>query len=185
MKAMKYDTKKLAAEALRSGFSSAGELSMDALVFMPEVRAMCAADRCGHFGRNWRCPPACGSVEEAAAEASGYSCGLIVQTVGKMNGDFDHASIEAAMEKHKADFGALVRELRLRYGRDGILPLGAGACTLCGECAYPDAPCRHPDDAISSMEAYGLWVSRVCELSGIPYNYGRHTIAFTSCYLLR
>jgi predicted metal-binding protein len=182
---MGYNTNELVKEALDAGFSSAGELNLDALVFMPEVRDMCSVDRCHHYGKNWRCPPACGSIEDASAEASKYSYGMLVQTTGKMESDFDYETIEQASDKHKSSFDALVKTLRGRYGTDDILPMGAGTCTICDECTYPDEQCRHPDDSISSMEAYGLWVSKVCELSSVPYYYGKQTITFTSCYLLK
>jgi predicted metal-binding protein len=179
---MEYNTEELVREALTEGFSAAGELSLDALVFMPEVRDMCGADKCRQYGKNWRCPPACGSLEEAAERAKEYSYGLIVQTVGKMEDDFDYETIQSTGEKHKTNFASLVKKLKGRY--DNLLPMGAGTCTICETCTYPDAPCRFPDESISSMEAYGLWVSKVCELSGVAYNYGNQTIAFTSCYLL-
>ena len=178
-----HDMEQLIREALDSGFSQAGELNVEALVFMPEVREMCSADRCRQYGKNWRCPPGCGSIEEAAARAARYSRGVLVQTVGKMEDDFDYEAIQAASEKHKSDFAALVDKLRRRY--PDILPMGAGTCTLCERCTYPDAPCRHPDQSISSMEAYGLWVSKVCERSGVPYYYGKQTVTYTSCYLLK
>ena len=180
---MQYDIKMLVDEALDSGFSQAGELNVDALEFMPEVRDMCSADRCHQFGKNWRCPPACGSIEEAAARAAQYSCGILVQTIGKMEDDFDYEAIQATAEKHKSNFAALVAAVKTR--RPDILPMGAGTCELCETCSYPDAPCRHPDESISSMEAYGLWVSKVCTLSNIPYNNGKQTITYTSCYLLK
>ncbi|MDR0518611.1 MAG: DUF2284 domain-containing protein [Clostridiales Family XIII bacterium] len=181
----KYDTDVLVKEALGAGFSQAGELNVEALVFMPEVREMCAGDRCEHYGKNWRCPPACGSVEDAAAEAAKYSYGLLVQTIAKMKDDFDWETIQESMEKHKSNFRALIGTLRGRYAAGELLPMGAGTCTLCDECSYPDEPCRHPSESISSMEAYGLWVSKVCELSNVPYNNGKQTITFTSCYLLK
>ena len=81
---MRDDTQALVREALDEGFSQAGELNVGALEFMPEVREMCRADRCKQYGRNWRCPPGCGSIEEAAERASNYSYGLIVQTIGRM-----------------------------------------------------------------------------------------------------
>ena len=49
-----YDLDALARE---NGFSRWGELNMDALVPLDAVREMCAADRCGCYGRNWACPP--------------------------------------------------------------------------------------------------------------------------------
>jgi predicted metal-binding protein len=168
---------------LNTGFSQAGELNVATLVFMPEVREMCSVDRCRQYGKNWCCPPGCGSIEQAAERASKYSFGIIVQTIGNMEDEFDYDAIQAASEKHKKNFVALVEKLREQY--DDILPMGAGACNLCEACTYPDAPCRFPDKAIASMEAYGLWVSKVCELSGVPYNNGKLTITYTSCYLLK
>ena len=41
-------------------------LRAEQLVFRPEVREMCRADRCRSYGRNWCCPPACPSLEDMA-----------------------------------------------------------------------------------------------------------------------
>ena len=178
---MQTDINSLIDQALETGFSQAGELNVAALEFMPEVRDMCSADRCHQYGKNWRCPPGCGSIEDAAKRAALYSRGVLVQTIGKMEDDFDYETIQATSQKHKENFAALVQKLRKKY--PDLLPMGAGTCTLCEKCSYPGAPCRFPDKSISSMEAYGLWVSRVCELSGVPYNNGKQTITYTSCYL--
>jgi predicted metal-binding protein len=107
---------------------------------------------------------------------------MLVQTIGLMEDDFDYDTIKETGEKHKSNFAALVDRLKTRYS--DILPMGAGTCGICETCTYPDAPCRFPDKSISSMEAYGLWVNKVCELSGVPYNNGKSTITYTSCYLL-
>ncbi len=179
---MHYNADILIQEALSEGFSHAGRLNIEALVFMPEVREMCSADGCNSYGKNWTCPPACRSIEDAAREAAQYSFGLLVQTTGYMEDDFDYETMQETSIKHKASFEALVDKLRERY--DKVLPMGAGACTICDQCTYPHAPCRFPERAISSMEAYGLWVSKVCELSNIPYYYGKSTLTYTSCYLL-
>jgi len=180
---MQYDIEALIKEAIDSGFSQAGELNVTALEFMPEVREMCSVDLCHQYGKNWRCPPGCGSIEEAAERAAQYSYGVLVQTIGKMEDDFDYETIQDTAEKHKNNFAALVDKVKERV--PDVLPMGAGTCSLCETCTYPDAPCRFPDQSISSMEAYGLWVSKVCELSNIPYNNGKQTITYTSCYLLK
>jgi predicted metal-binding protein len=173
----------LVREALETGFSQAGELSMKALIFMPEVREMCSADKCRQYNKNWRCPPGCGSVEEAAQRAAEYSTGVLVQTIGRLEDDFDYDTMSETGEKHKKNFAALVEKLKPRYA--DILPMGAGTCSICETCTYPDAPCRFPEKSVSSMEAYGLWVSKVCEMSSIPYNNGPLTITYTSCCLFK
>ena len=179
----KYDLDALVQFALDEGFSQAGKLNMEALVYMPEVREMCSADRCHSYGKSWRCPPACGSIEEAAERTKQYSCGILVQSIGQMEDDFDYETIAETAKLHGERFVSMMRKLKAQYGE--ILAMGAGACRKCEKCTYPDAPCRFPDDSYSSMEAYGLWVSRVCELSGVPYNNGKQTITYTSCYLLK
>ncbi len=180
---MTYNTDRLIKDALDTGFSQAGELNIKALEFMPEVREMCSADKCHAYNKNWRCPPACGTIEDAAKHASQYSFGILVQTIGRMEDEYDYETIKETGEKHKNNFAVLVDKLKSEF--DDILPMGAGTCTLCETCSYPDEPCRYPDKSISSMEAYGLWVSRVCELSHIPYYNGKDTITYTSCYLLK
>ena len=53
---------------------------------------------------------------------------------------------------HKQNFYEFEKMLRERW--PGMLPIGAGCCTKCKTCTYPDAPCRFPEQAFSSMEAY-------------------------------
>ena len=179
---MKYDVNEHIENALKFGFSSAGQLNLDALVLMPEVRDMCSADRCHNYGKSWCCPPACGTLEEGSKKLKEYDFGIIVQTTGTKEDDFDFECISETAQRHKDNFYALADFLREAYNK--VLPLGAGTCSICKECAYPE-PCRFPNKAITSMEAYGLWVSKVCELSSIPYYYGPLTITYTSCYLLK
>ena len=174
-------TKEIIKQALSEGFSQAGTLNCEALEFMPEVREMCAADRCQSYGKNWTCPPACGTIEEAALKASKYSHGIIVQTTGKLDDDFDYENMQEAEQKHKKNFEKLVTSLRDRF--PNMLPMGAGTCTICPKCTCPNEPCRFPDRAIPSMEAYGLFVSKVCELSNMKYNYGPLSMTYTSCIL--
>lgn len=180
---VKYDIKELEKQALEYGFTHAGPLNVKALVFMPEVRQMCSADLCKSYNCNWMCPPAIGSLEDAALRVKDYNFGMIVQTTAQMEDEFDYETIRDTEIEHKKNFYSLITSLRKVY--DDILPMSAGTCTLCKECTYPEQPCRHPDKAIASMESYGLWVSKVCEISEIPYYYGKNTLTFTSCYLLK
>ena len=167
--------------AEKAGFARMAALDTSKLVFHPAVREMCAADRCHQYGKNWVCPPGCGSLAECAARASGYGSGLLVQTAAKMRDDFDAPAMLAAEAQHQQRFAAFVAAARLVEAN--CLPLGAGACKLCADCTYPNAPCRHPDSAISSMEAFGLLVADICHDCGLPYSDGRLSLVFSSCLL--
>lgn len=173
----------LANLALEHGFSAVKELNMDSLIFREEIRAMCSADRCHSYGKTWRCPPAIGSIEDSYRSIAGCKSGIIVETIGQLEDDFDYETMTETMQKHGEQFSALMRDLRKEY--PDAVGMGAGTCRRCRQCTYPSAPCRFPDDSYSSMEAYGLWVSDVCEKSGIPYNNGKGTITYISCVLFR
>jgi predicted metal-binding protein len=165
------------------GFSHAGELKLAALEFRPEVRAMCADDRCGNYGKTWTCPPGCGTLEEITARAAQYSVGVLLQSTGQLEDKFDVETMLDTGKLQKERMDALLPQVRALY--PNCLPMGAGGCGQCAQCTYPDAPCRHPDLAYPSMEAYGLVVSDVCRASGVPYYYGENTITYTGCILLR
>ena len=167
------------AEAL--GFVNIVPLKKEALVFREEVRAMCRADRCRNYNKTWSCPPACGTLDELRQHIEPFTDGILVETVGVMEDEFDYEAIEDAGKRHKENFHALADHLRAL--RINIFPMGAGRCTLCKDCTYPDAPCRFPDKMTPSMEAAGLLVSDVCKLCGAPYYNGKNTTTFISCIL--
>ena len=164
------------------GFETAAPLDVHTLKFLPEVRDMCAANRCRSYGHSWSCPPGCGSLEEISAKCREYTRGILVQTVGTRNDPFDFEAIERTEALHKQRFARLAE---LLSARSSIYPMGSGACTLCPSCTYPDAPCRFPHKAHSSMEANGLFVSQVCKDNGVAYYYGPNSICFVACFLLK
>ena len=104
-----------------------------------------------------------------------------MQSTAELADEFDYQGIMRLTEEHKRRFADFARQARLVY--PDCLPLTAGTCTLCRTCTYPDRPCRYPNRRLSSMEAYGLFVSDVCTKSGLSYNYGPRTLTFTSCVL--
>ena len=151
--------------AKENGFSHWAPANLSAFRPLPSVREMCAADRCGQYGKNWACPPRCGSLARAEEEIRRCRSGVLVQTTGSL-----------AVE-------SFARQARLLH--PDCLALTAGACTLCRRCTCPSAPCRYPARRLSSMEAYGLWVSDICRQSGLEYNYGAQTMTYTACVLCR
>lgn len=172
----------LEALAHEAGMTYAAPMDAATIVLRDEVRDMCAANRCGAYGRNWACPPACGELDELRQVVARYRSGLLVQTVGELEDEFDGEGMMEASDAHKRHFEALRRRLSERW--PGLLALGAGACTRCRKCTCPDAPCRFPEERTSSMEAFGMLVTDVCRANGMKYKYGSNTIAYTGCFLL-
>lgn len=176
---MNYES--LSALAQQAGFTGWSPLDAATIELKQEVRDMCAA--CKQYDKRWSCPPGCGTLEDCTARIRSYERGILVQTMGDVEDGFD---IEAMMEieaDHKAHFREMYAALR-EQGAD-VLALGAGCCTKCRDCTYPQEPCRFPRDMVSSMEAYGMLVMEVCKANGLQYYYGSDKMAYTSCFLVK
>ncbi len=166
--------------ALKTGFSAAYSLDISTLIPRVDVRDMCAADKCGAYGKNWTCPPYCGTLTQCAEKLQNFRQGILVQTVGKLEKTIDTKGYRRTEEEHLKNLQSLYRELRREYPE--ALCLGSGGCRVCKKCAYPE-PCRFPEEAISSMEAYGLFVTQVCRDNGAQYYHGEKTVTYTACIL--
>jgi predicted metal-binding protein len=164
-----------------AGFECLGEFDPADLEARVEVREMCAADKCHAYGHSWACPPALADLDTSNERFHHYQHGLVFQTIGNMEDEFDYEAIIIAEKEHHRRFNKLVDELA--DDREQLMLLAAGTCTICPTCTYPDKPCRFPDKVYPSMEAMGLMVADVCKLAGIPYYHGPGTLAFCSSLL--
>ena len=106
-----------------------------------------------------------------------------MQTVGELEDSYDWEGIKDTGARHRENFGRMLDAAEKEF--PSFFAMGAGACSLCETCTYPDEPCRFPRRMAASMEACGLFVSKVCTDNGLAYNYGQNKIAFTSCFLVR
>ena len=176
------DYQKLERLGQECGFTHVAPLAVSTIRLLPEVREMCQRNSCGKYGKNWSCPPGCGTLEECRDRVNHFQEGILVQTVGTLEDELDGEGMMEAEAKHKANFRRMHDALRKQY--PGLLALGAGCCTLCSACTYPDAPCRFPERQISSMESYGMLVTEICRANHMEYYYGPCSIAYTSCFLL-
>ncbi len=169
------------AKALAAGFSHAAYVDPKGLRVREEVRETCADGKCRAYGRNWTCPPNCGSLEECGAKINAMTRGLLVQSTGELEDAFDAETMIETERLHLKRFHELAGVLREEF--PGVLCLGSGGCRICKTCAYPE-PCRFPERACSSMEGYGLLVNDACSAAGLQYYYGKDTITYTACYLI-
>lgn len=177
--------KELIRSGLQAGFTHVVPLNCQTIKLLPEVRQMCEKNTCGKYNQNWCCPPGCGTLAECEEKLCGYSQGILVQTVGELEDSLDGEGMMEAERVHKEHFQLLEETLRKNCPDLDFLPIGAGCCTRCKTCTYPDAPCRFPDQSFASMEAYGMLVTQVCEDNHLPYYYGPNSIAYTSCFLMK
>ena len=163
--------------ALESGVKAAQYLPGSAVVTDPVFRKICEGNACGKYGRCYMCPPFIGPVEELMAQAKQYTHGVLYQTVGTLEDSFDFEGMMAAGQNHN------LCSQKLRKKLAGILPnhlhLTGGGCHLCERCAkLDDSPCRHPEEAMTSLEGYGIDVYRTSQATTLKYINGENTVTY-------
>jgi len=139
---------------------------------------------CRKFDSNWMGPPAVGTIGELKERALAFPFGMLFQTRHPLKSNFDWRGMEAGAKDHREVFQRLRAEVRRRFPGEETLPLDAGCCNVCERCAYLDGePCRRPDLAFSSVEAYGMNAIALQKAAGIPYDHGKETVCFVGMVL--
>lgn len=142
-------------------------------------RDMCKANYCGKYGKCYTCPPDVGEIDALIEKLKSYKHALVYQTVSELEDSFDIEGMHEAAVKH----ASLVRAVVGEYGNDA-LHLGAGGCPLCERCAKAtNEPCRHPNEAIASLEAHGVNVAKLAAVSGMKYINGQDTVTYFGAML--
>ena len=164
--------------ALDCGASKAVVIDSDSIVMSEEVRKMCAANRCGLYGKCWVCPPDVGPIEATMATLRRFPRGLWYQRYSDLEDSFDFEGMVEA----KKEFVALSQRLNGKLGEllsGEYLHLSGGGCGLCETCAKATGePCRFPEKALSSVEAYGIDVYNTTKNTELKYINGQDTVTY-------
>lgn len=178
------DTRVTAALA-EIGITRYGAVPVSEMVFSESFRALCATNQCGKYGSSWVCPPGVGPFAELVRQVLRFRHGLVLQTVWPIEDAFDIEGMLAAGAKHNERFRRAAECLKPLLSVDNdVLALSAGACTVCGTCTYPSGqPCRYPEKAVASLEAYGIDVARLIASSGLAYSNGTDTVSYVGLIL--
>lgn len=167
------------------GITRYGVVPVASIAFSAAFRDLCATNRCGKYGTNWTCPPGVGPFDTLVAQVRRFTSGLVIQTVWPIEDSFDIEGMLAAGGEHNALFRRAVTALAPQLQGVKTLPLSAGACSICGTCTFADGePCRRPEQAIASLEAYGIDVAQLIASSGLSYTNGPNTVSYVGLLLI-
>ena len=144
--------------------------------FREYVVELCSQNHCGMYGKSWQCPPAVGGIDDLRKECLSYENALIFTTCYPLTDCFDIDGMTAARKIHERTTDSVL-EL---FGNERVKGLSAEGCDLCAECTYPNAPCRFPQKARSSVEAYAISVVELAKEFGLKYNNGQNTVTYFS-----
>jgi len=157
-------------------------IDVDKIPFDKELRKYCAMNYCGFYGKNYACPPEVGEPDEVIEKAKSFKRALIFQTVTDLEDSYDFEGMEEAAKNHTKLSNQLNKEFKNNV--DVYLQLTVGACTVCEDCSIKEGlPCRLPDLAISSLEAYCMNVSTLAELCDMKYINGQNTVTYFGAFL--
>ena len=144
---------------------------------------MCESNACGRYGTCYMCPPDVGEIDSLMAEIQDYDYALVYQTVTQLEDSFDY---EGMVEAKKRTY-PLAQSLRKAFADRNVtkvLHLGAGGCGVCETCAKRTGePCRFPEQAMPSLEAYGVNVSELAKTAEMKYVNGQDTVTYFGAVL--
>lgn len=168
----------------KNGAYKAFLIDVDKIPFDENLRSYCESNACGKYGKNYACPPNVGDVESVIAEAKSHTKALVFQTVNKLEDSYDFEGMAAAVVNHTKVANSINKEIEKHYS--DYLQLTAGGCTVCPVCALVEnKPCRFPDKAVSSVEAYCMNVSSLAALCNMNYINGKDTVTYFGAFLFR
>ncbi len=148
-------------------------------------RDMCEMNSCGVYGKCYMCPPDVGDIEMLMNEITSYDRAFVYQTVSELEDSFDFEGMAAA-KKRTYPLAQALRSVFCEAGITDALHLGAGGCGVCKVCAKrTDEPCRFPDKAMPSLEAYGINVSELAKAAGMKYTNGQNTVTYFGAVLFK
>ncbi len=164
--------------ALSVGFTNAEYIDGSHIVCDPVFRDMCEKNSCGKYGRCYMCPDDIGDIDTLIEKIKKYPRALIYQSIHTLEDSFDFEGMQAGGKAHHKMTYELENKLR-EIGLKGYLHLSKGGCGLCKTCAKEEnLPCRHPDLALSSIEAYGINVSETVKFTSMKYINGANTVTY-------
>ncbi len=171
--------------ALSLGAYHCTVIKTEEIVFDRGFRRLCESNACGNYGKCWMCPPDAGDIDALIEEAQSFDGAMVYQTIGKLEDSYDFEGMMEAGLRHNQLAQQISEEFaKIPFAK--VLHLGAGGCRVCESCAKcQNQPCRHPGQAMSSLETYGIAVSQLAEACGMKYCNGQNTVTYFGAYFYK
>ncbi len=170
-------------EAQKAGFDNYKLIEASRLHFCRDFRKYCEVNYCGNYGKNYSCPPGCGTPEEMEERTRKFDTVLVLQTITPVQDITDGEETKKIKLRHNEMTWNLIEKIGGEIGE--YLPAMAGPCGLCTPCAMAeDMECRFPEKKASCLSAYCIKVDALAEECKIPY-WCEDKVAFFSLLFLK
>lgn len=154
----------------------------DTLTFSSRVRHICETE-CPQYNTTWACPPAVGTVEDCRRRCLSYPNALLLVTMDEVSDAADFSATLPTRAAHEA----ITHEVCTLFQAEGLayMALSTESCAICPQCAWPQAPCRHPEKMFPCVESHGILVTDLAERFGIDFLAGSNLVTWFSLILYR
>lgn len=171
--------------ALDCGATKAAYITGSQIILSPDFRKICEGNGCGMFGRCWVCPPYIGDIDTLIEQVRSFPKAMLYQSIREIEDSFDIEGMFEAGYEH----ALLSQKIQQQVKTDDsveVLHLTCGGCRLCETCAKrSDEPCRYPEQALPSLEGYGIDVYNTCKDTQLHYINGQNTVTYFGMVLYR
>lgn len=170
--------------AFNAAYASIAEVA--SIQFDQNFRTQCEQNSCGSYNRNGMCPPAVGPIGDLIERVRGFKQGLLFQTIHPLEDSFDWEGMQEGIAHHEKVVRNIFEQMKKNTTFTEVLPLSVGPCLYCKKCAHLDGEkCYFPAQAVSSVEAYGINVTKLVKAFGIPYKNGNNTVSYIGLILFK
>jgi predicted metal-binding protein len=160
-------------------FDGSKIIPLSLIPFDSEVRRLCEQNMCGNYGKSWTCPPAAGPLETLQSRLSDFDRCLVFYQIYSLEDSFDWHGMMTGVRDFQSRIFGFHKEIQNRAPESEVFILGAGSCQRCETCTYPQGkPCRHPDDALFSIESFGIDAMKMMTENGLKYHNGPNTVTY-------
>ena len=154
------------------------------IVFNTGFRKSCEENRCGNYGRNYTCPPYCGTAEELIGKVKSFSKAFVIVCTEKIDGYEDKKGIELA-DKRISEVTFLADD----YAKENVyeyMMIGGSNCKRCTPCrAVAGEECPYPDKAFVSLSAFCVDIAKLTESCGIRMVWDGSEVSYYSMLLIK
>lgn len=170
--------------AAEAGFDDAAVIETEDLQFVPAFRALCEENDCGNYGRNYGCPPHCGTTQEMEDKVRKYRRAVVFQSKTAVADVMDPVLTKPIKKSHiQKTRRAMKRMEEAGMEMDGFAIM-CGPCNFCAVCALQEGkPCPHEDMRFSCLSAYCINATELARHCHMEMEWGGNQATFFSMYV--
>jgi predicted metal-binding protein len=170
--------------AAEAGFSNASVIETDQMQFVPAFRALCEENDCGNYGKNYGCPPYCGSTDEMKKKVLNYRKAIVFQTQSPVMNVMDPAQTKPLKKMHIQKTRYAMKQMKeAGMDMDGF-PIMCGPCNVCSTCALQEGqPCAFEEQRFSCLSAYCINATELASSCKMELEWSDKKASFLSLYV--